>query len=458
MRNGWQTKKLDELAEIELGKTPARANAAFWDEKRETGNVWLSIADLLKAQENVVVDSKEYVSDKGAALCKLVPKGTLLVSFKLTLGRLAFAGRDLYTNEAIAALTLFNERELSKEFLFWFLQFFDWVKEAENDVKLKGMTLNKAKLKELPVHFPKSHQEQQRIVGILDEAFEGIAIAKANAETNLQNARTLLESGLDSAVTGKLTRDWRRAHPNTENASAHLKQRLAERRSRWKGPGKYQEPDAPVTPKPIDIPKSWALVSPEQIATHIVDCPHSTPKWAKSGVLCLRTTNFQPGFLDLESAQFVSEETYKERIMRLEPKPGDVLYSREGGILGIACIIPKQLKTCLGQRMMLFRLDTKMALPEYFTGVLNSTLILSEVKRLTGGAASPHLNIRDIRTFPIPLPPIDEQHQIVARLETIFAETQRLATLYERKLAALEGFKKSLLHQAFTGQLGTQAV
>ena len=200
-------------------------------------------------------------------------------------------------------------------------------------------------------------------------------------------------------------------------------------------------------------PKSWALASPEQIATHIVDCPHSTPKWAKSGVICLRTTNFKPGVLDLQSAQFVSEETYNERIMRLEPRPGDVLYSREGGILGIACIIPKDVKACLGQRMMLFRLDTRVALPEYFAGVLNSTLMLSEVKRLTGGAASPHLNIRDIRTFPIPLPPIAEQHRIVAQLDTMSGDTQRLTFIYERKLVALAALKKSLLHQAFTGNL-----
>jgi type I restriction enzyme S subunit len=200
MKKGWQTKKLGELCEIELGKTPARANASFWDEKRETGNVWLSIADLLKAEDNVVVDSKEYVSDKGAAICKLVPKGTLLVSFKLTLGRLAFAGRDLFTNEAIAALTIFNEREISKEFLFYCLTFFDWVKAAENDVKLKGMTLNKAKLKVMPVSFPPL-AEQQRIVGLLDEAFEGLANAKANAQKNLQNARALFESHIQSVFT-----------------------------------------------------------------------------------------------------------------------------------------------------------------------------------------------------------------------------------------------------------------
>ncbi|HEY6464528.1 MAG TPA: restriction endonuclease subunit S, partial [Candidatus Acidoferrales bacterium] len=104
MTKGWQTKLLGELCNIELGRTPARAKKSFWDERRETNNVWLSIADLLNATNNVVTDSKEYLSPEGAALSKVVRKGTLLVSFKLTLGRLAFAGRDLYTNEAIAAL------------------------------------------------------------------------------------------------------------------------------------------------------------------------------------------------------------------------------------------------------------------------------------------------------------------------------------------------------------------
>ena len=203
MKKAWQTKNLGDLCEIELGKTPARANSAYWDEKRETGNVWLSIADLLEAKDKIVVDSKEYVSDKGAAICKLVPKGTLLVSFKLTLGRLAFTGRDVFTNEAIAALTIVNERELSKEFLFYCLCFFDWVKAAENDVKLKGMTLNKAKLKAMPVSFPPL-AEQQRIVGLLDEAFESLAAAKANAEQKLAALEALKKSLLHQAFTGEL--------------------------------------------------------------------------------------------------------------------------------------------------------------------------------------------------------------------------------------------------------------
>jgi type I restriction enzyme S subunit len=146
------------------------------------------------------VHSKEYISDKGAAICKLVRKGTLLVSFKLTLGRLAFAGRDLFTNEAIAALTISNEHEISNKFLFYCLTYFDWVKAAENDVKLKGMTLNKAKLKVMPISFPPL-PEQQRIVALLDEAFAGLATAKANAERNLRNARAIFESHLQSVFS-----------------------------------------------------------------------------------------------------------------------------------------------------------------------------------------------------------------------------------------------------------------
>ena len=306
-------------------------------------------------------------------------------------------------------------------------------------------------LKELEITYP-TLTEQRRIVGILDEVFAGIATAKANAEKNLQNARAILKGILSDATRGKLTAD-RRMFTKTNPASTTLQQRLKQRRSQWNGKGKYKEPKAPVSNKLVTIPENWTLASPEHVTTHIVDCPHSTPKWTETGVVCLRTTNFQSGFLDLESVRFVSEATYRERSTKLEPKPGDVLYSREGGILGIACILPDNLRACLGQRMMLFRLDTSLCLPKYFVAVMNSSLILSEVKRLTGGAASPHLNIRDIKRFPIPLPPIKEQHDIVRCLDAVSTKTRYLESIYQRKLVALDELKKSLLHQAFSGQL-----
>lgn len=140
-----------------------------------------------------VRDSKEYVSDVAARKMRLVPNGTLLVSFKLTLGRLAFAGRDLYTNEAIASLLDLKETEVQRDYLYWFLNYFDWDKAAAGEDKIKGKTLNKAKLKILPILVPPL-EEQKRIVAILDEAFEGLARAREHAEANMKNARELFVS------------------------------------------------------------------------------------------------------------------------------------------------------------------------------------------------------------------------------------------------------------------------
>ncbi len=447
MKKGWQTKTLGEICEIERGGSPRPIQNFITTDPN--GINWIKIGDAT-ASEKYIYKTEEKIRPEGVKRSRMVYKGDFILSNSMSFGRPYIMKTTGCIHDGWLVL---HQPKVDPDYLYYVLSsnlVFNQFDQLAAGSTVRNLNIGLAKSVEIP--YPPL-PEQQRIVGILDEAFEGIATAKANAEKNLHNARALFESYFDSAVTGKLTQEWRRKHGNTENASAGLAVRLAERRKQWTGTGKYREPDSPIVLKPIDIPKGWVLASPEQITTHIVDCPHSTPKWAESGVLCLRTTNFKPGFLDLESVRFVSQQTYKERIMRLEPKPGDVLYSREGGILGVACMIPEQLKTCLGQRMMLFRTDPALVLPEYFTAVLNSTLVLSEVIRLTSGAASPHLNICDIRTFPIPLPPITEQRQIVSKLDAITTETQRLESIYQHKLAALDELKKSLLHQAFNGEL-----
>ena len=407
MKKGWRTKKLGELCEIELGKTPARANSAFWDEKRETGNVWLSIADLLQADDNVVVDSKEYVSDKGARICKLVAKGTLLVSFKLTLGRLAFAGRDLFTNEAIAALTIFNERDLSKEFLFYFLHYFDWVKAAENDVKLKGMTLNKAKLKEMTVRFP-SPFEQRRIVGILDEVFEVIATAKANAVENFQSARRLFESHLQSVFTQR-------------------------------GPGWVEMPLSEL----CDIKHGFAFKS---------------EFFASDGDYVLLTPgNFYEsgGYRDRgEKQKYYRGEIPHDYVL----SEGDLLVAmteQAAGLLGSPVLIPESDKFLHNQRLGLVTKKPRVAWTnEFFFHVFNTRAVRKEIHDSASGVKVRHTSPTKIGEVAVSFPTsISEQRAIVSTLKDLGEETEHLAAVYERKLRALEALRKSVLHQAFAGQL-----
>jgi type I restriction enzyme S subunit len=202
----WEEKILEELCYIEIGKTPSRSCSKFWDEKCTTNNTWVSIADLNNTQNKKVFSSKEQISDLAIQHMKLVKEGTLLLSFKLTIGRVAFAGKDLYTNEAIAQLPIKNEQKIDKHYLYYYFQYFDYDELLKGDVKVKGKTLNKGKLKVLPVCYPPL-PEQERIVGILDKAFDEIDQVKANAEQTLTNAKELLESFLSKAFTEN-TEDW----------------------------------------------------------------------------------------------------------------------------------------------------------------------------------------------------------------------------------------------------------
>jgi type I restriction enzyme, S subunit len=201
-----------------------------------------------------------------------------------------------------------------------------------------------------------------------------------------------------------------------------------------------------------EAPSGWRTATVADVCSTIVDCPHSTPKWTDAGEICLRTTNFRVGGLDLSETRYVSATTYAERISRLEPQPGDVLYSREGGILGIACAFPNNLRACLGQRMMLMRPGAAI-LSEYLAHVLNSPLILDVVRELTGGTASPHLNVGDVKAFAIPLPPLAEQHEIVRRVEALFGLTDKIEARVTAATARADKLIQATLAKAFRGNL-----
>ncbi|MCM0041755.1 MAG: restriction endonuclease subunit S [Algoriphagus sp.] len=398
MREGWEIKKLHELCQIELGKTPYRGDKSYWDIEKETDNVWLSIADLLKTDGDEVLDSKEYISNKAAKISKVVKRGTLLLSFKLTLGRLAFAGRDLFTNEAIAALTIKNEKLIDKYFLYHFLSLFDWNAAAEGDVKVKGKTLNKAKLKEIEVCFPTSLPEQQRIVVLLDEAFFAIAKAKANAEQNLKNAKELFESYLQGVFEKK-------------------------------GEGWEEK-----TVGDIGKPKMCKRIFKEQTSTE-GDIPF-----------------YKIGTFGKEPDAFITRELYEEfRAKYSFPKKGDILISASGTI-GRRVRYDGELAYFQDSNIVWIDNDEKQVLNNFlfeFYGVCDWGS--------TKGATISRLYNDNLKSIKISFPKsLEQQQTIVRQLDALRAETQRLAAVYQQKLADLEELKKSILQKAFAGELKTE--
>ncbi len=190
----------------------------------------------------------------------------------------------------------------------------------------------------------------------------------------------------------------------------------------------------------------------QSVCDNVVDCPHSTPKWVDNGKLCLRTTNFKRGYLDLTEKNFVTNETFDMRNKRLVPQPGDVLYSREGAILGIACIIPKNTYVCLGQRMMLLRTNEKM-LPRFLMHYLNSPSVTAFVATKIGGSASPHVNVGDIKNFEVPIPTILHQTELLEQIESRLSVCESIENTVDSALAQASAMRQSILKQAFEGGL-----
>ncbi|KAB1181977.1 restriction endonuclease subunit S [Photobacterium damselae] len=168
----------------------------------------------------------------------------------------------------------------------------------------------------------------------------------------------------------------------------------------------------------LALPNNWTVHPLAEIVLAVVDCPHSTPRWTDSGEICIRTTQMAPFSLDLSTSRYVSSDTYQKRIERLKPEGDDVLYSREGGILGVACRVPSGVELCLGQRMIVIR-PSRLIISRFLELVLNSPLVNEIALHNTTGGAAPRVNVNVIKGYPIPLPPLAEQNRVITKVEKL---------------------------------------
>ncbi|MDB9312831.1 restriction endonuclease subunit S [Spirulina sp. CS-785/01] len=390
----WKTKKLGELCSIELGKTPSRKVSKYWDKERKTDNIWLSISDLPTNLHPHVEDSKEYLSDEGAAICKVVKEGTLLVSFKLTLGRLAYAGRDLYTNEAIAALKNLDDSLVVKEYLYWYLTFFDWDKAVGGDIKLKGKTLNKTKLKLLQIILPPL-EEQKRIVAILDEAFEGCDRAIRNTEQNLANAREIFDSYLNGIFTKKGD-DW-------------VEKKFS---------------DLVLLQRGHNPPKS-------QFINH--------PKTGYVRFYQIRDGHNDDYEVYVPDTPKLHKVESDDILMVAYRHIGRVYRGAQGAFNVALCKISNKNRSTLND--------------DYLFNIIPSKYIKGELMKRSERSLIPSMSVKHLAQLKIPVPPIDQQEEIAREISELQEETQRLEAIYQQKLEALQELKQSILHKAFTGEL-----
>jgi type I restriction enzyme, S subunit len=241
--------------------------------------------------------------------------------------------------------------------------------------------------------------EQQRIVNILDEAFDGIATAKANAEKNLKNARALFESHLQSVFTHR--------------------------------------------------GKAWEVKMIGEIAKHSLGKMLDKAKNKGDLQSYLRNINvrwFTFDLSDLLKMPFLPTEAGKYSAVK-----GDVLIC-EGGYPGRAAIWTEDYPIHFQKALHRVRFHE----PEYsvwFLYYLYAQDKNGQLKQCFSGTGIQHFTGQALARFELPLPPLPEMRRAVMKFDELSTETQRLQSLYQRKLATLDDLKKSLLHRAFAGEL-----
>ncbi|WP_421220293.1 restriction endonuclease subunit S [Aeromonas enteropelogenes] len=392
MKKGWKLEKLGDVCEIIMGQSP---NGKSYNSIGKGVPLINGPVEFSNGSFGETIRSK--FTTQPTKLCK---EGDLILCVRgSTTGRMNIAGFDACIGRGVAAIR-------AKQFQPWINHF---VSSKRNEIHGKGTgatfpNVSGTMLANFELLMPPL-PEQQRIVAILNEAFEAIAAARANAEQNRQNARALFESYLQS-VFSQPGDGWRDSG-NVLSSMCEL----------------------------------------------IVDCEHKTAPTQDEGFPSIRTPNIGKGKLLLDNVKRVSEETYLAWTRRAVPLPGDLIFAREAPAGNVA-VVPDGLQPCLGQRTVLIRPKKESFDSLFLTYLLLSPSMQEHLLSHSKGATVQHINMKDIRALRLGcIPPIREQRELARRITDCSMYFERLESLYQRKIAALDELKQSLLQQAFSGQL-----
>ena len=200
---------------------------------------------------------------------------------------------------------------------------------------------------------------------------------------------------------------------------------------------------------PVNNEKGWPQEALEDACKTIVDCPHSTPSYTSdnTGFMCIRTSIVKKNRIVWEDIEYIPEEEYKQRIQRKRPEKGDVIYTREGAILGIAAVIDRDCNVALGQRSMLLSPNRAFCTPEFLSVAMNFDSFLDNALKGMSGSASPHINVGDIKAFKMILPPIRQQEDF----STFVARIDKSKDAIKKSLAETQTLFDSLMQKYFGG-------
>lgn len=448
----WIECELEKVVKLSSGGTPKSSNKKYY----EGGTIpWLIIADL---NDGYIEKAKTNITELGLreSSAKIVPFGAILIAMYGSIGKLGIANISCATNQAIA----FTEKidlNLDNKFLFYYL--FS-IKSYLASLGKGGaqQNISQTVLKKIPILLPPLN-EQKRIVEKLDKMMkivDGVNARLDKIPTALKRAR---QSILNQAITGELTKDWRKKN-NIQITKDDLKNKIQTELNFLYRNKKITKENLQI--KIDDIREnscsSWFNIKARFLCHHITK--GTTPKQILEigAIPYLKVYNIVNNKIDFSyKPQFVSFETHNTFLERSKVYPNDVVMNIVGPPLGKVAIIPNDYKEWnINQALAIFR-PIKYLLSEYVYIVLScdSTLlpVLPDVKGIVGQS---NISLEQCRNLLFPLPPIEEQTEIIRRVKLAFEKLDKIESKYQKAKEYSDKLTQSILNKAFRGELVPQ--
>ena len=400
----WVECTLGELATVQSGGTPSRGINSYWN-----GDIpWVKISDI---KEMYVDKTTEFITKEGLknSSTRIFPKGTILFTIFATLGKIGILNIAAATNQAIAGITPSKAVE-DKYLTYALIDLSNSISEYGKGVAQKN--INQAILKDTIIPLPPL-AEQHRIVAKLDTLFAQLEIIKnsmANVPLLLKDFR---QQVLNQAVTGKLTEEWRKGTKLNE----------------WQECPLSDFSDARLGKMLDNAKNSGELVS-------------------YLGNINVRWSEID--FSDLKQMKVESKELHKYELLK-----GDILVC-EGGEPGRAAIWKYNRNDVIFQKALhRIRLNENV-LPDFFLYNLKIDSQNNKLEQLFTGTTIKHLTGRSFSTYTMLVPQLEEQQEIVSRVESLFAKADAIEQQYKTLKACIDNVPQAILHKAFKGELTEQ--
>ena len=389
----WRTHLLGDVCDVIGGGTPSKSIPSYYN-----GNIpWATVRDM---KEHLIEKTEFSITTEAvrSSATNIIPSGNVVIATRVGLGKVCILGKNTAINQDLRGIIPRNGNIKIRFLYHWLHSIAPRIIAEGSGATVQGVRL--PFIKSLPMPLP-SIPEQERIVTILDEAFEGIASAKRNAGQNLLNAQSIFDDNVKVLMT-----------------SEDLNWPLLTL-------GQICQVERGSSPRPI---KSYFTTESNGV------------NWIKigdtvEGEKYIHTTNQRITPEGAKQSRFVQEGDF---VLTNSMSFGRSYIMKTSGYIHDGWFVLR-LKSSIDR--------------DYLYYLLSSKYIRDQFKALASGSVVLNISGDLVKRATLPLPPMKEQLDLVRRLDTIAAETRSLQATYERKITALDALKQSLLSAAFSGNL-----